>query len=540
MHGDACKGNQNIEKRGKEMDRKEIKLWAKERTRGNKWNVWMGYLTVTLANFVMGFTLMILFALVVYAVDPIYSDSFTPMEYAMLVTMFVLYVFAMGFSVSVYNYVKRIVIDNNANLSNLKASITQYFKQGFGVLLMGIIIAFGLFAFVIPGIYLMMAFAMVPYLLSTNHKMGIMEAMQSSWRMMAGRKAELAVLFLSFYGWVFAGAFTLGILYIWLLPYMSLTFIKYFVEIENKYYGIVSEPVVFENNKDIEEFALLNNLKIDNHNNVYGMFNNYPVVVMFAAPGDLMITIKAAVSERSSLDEYFIDIQTVLTNLKSISYNDGIITMEVTRNEELHEVYEVINRITLKLKDLDVYPCCSNCHLDKPTSFYQYHNQLVNLCDDCKNMITNQEDEVIENSPKGIIGALAGALIGGAAWVLVSQLGVIASIVGYLIVYLSIRGYEMLAGRISKKGLIICVVCSVLALIAAEYVCLGIEIMDLVSLNNIFNAFSMIPYFLSFSEVAGVVLKDVIIGLIFMAIASFQLVSKINKSLDEQTLNKMD
>ena len=40
---------------------------------------------------------------------------------------------------------------------------------------------------------------------------------------------------------------------------------------------------------DIEEFALLNNLKLDTRNNVYGMFNDYPVVVMFGSANNCLL-----------------------------------------------------------------------------------------------------------------------------------------------------------------------------------------------------------------------------------------------------------
>ncbi|MFQ7170827.1 MAG: hypothetical protein ACLRQF_01170 [Thomasclavelia ramosa] len=71
---------------------------------------------------------------------------------------------------------------------------------------------------------------------------------------------------------------------------MTLTFNKFFLENENEFYGVVNSNNNVSSN-DIEEFALLNNLKLDTRN-VYGMFNDYPVVVMFgSANNDLIITI---------------------------------------------------------------------------------------------------------------------------------------------------------------------------------------------------------------------------------------------------------
>lgn len=58
----------------------------------------------------------------------------------------------------------------------------------------------------------------------------------------------------------------------------------------------------------------------------------------------------------------------------------------------------------------------------------------------------------------GFLGALVGALIGGLSIVLISRLGYIAAISGFLIALLTLKGYEKMAGTLSKIGVIICLV----------------------------------------------------------------------------------
>ena len=48
---------------------------------------------------------------------------------------------------------------------------------------------------------------------------------------MQGHKLDAFVLGLSFIGWAILGTLTLGILYIWLFPYMQLTFTKFYLNI---------------------------------------------------------------------------------------------------------------------------------------------------------------------------------------------------------------------------------------------------------------------------------------------------------------------
>lgn len=97
-----------------------------------------------------------------------------------------------------------------------------------------------------------------------------------------------------------------------------------------------------------------------------------------------------------------------------------------------------------------------------------------------------------------------------------------------------------MAGKISKKGLIISIICSVLVLFFAESISLGLKIKDLMQLQSIFTAFSYIPYFLSFSEIFAIVVRDIVLGLIFMGLGSWQYIYKIKKSLDEENLSKLD
>ena len=522
------------------MDRVGIKLWAKEKTRSNKWNIWKGFLAIFAASLGLSFIALLLFSVMIDIGGSSYYDTFTFMDLAVTVGVFALYFLVIGFSVNIYRYIKKIVQEDIADLNELRAPIGQYFKQGFGVLAVGLICVLGTLAFVVPGIILGLGLSMTPYLLANYPSLSIFEAITTSWKMMQGKKMKCFVLFFSFYGWILLSTVTLGILFIWLLPYMTLTFNKFFLENENEFYGVVNSNNNVSSN-DIEEFALLSNWKLDTRNNVYGMFNDYPVVVMFgSANNDLIITIDTIGEDRTALDEYFNNLRTILTNIKTINYSNGTITLSALRSEELHEVYEILNRITLKLRDLGFLPSCGTCHINKPTSFYEYHGQLMNMCDDCRDAISTQAEEIVEDSSRGIIGAVAGALIGGVLWALVYQIGFIVAFLGYLIVFLAINGYQRMAGKISKKGLIISIICSVLVLFFAESISLGLKIKDLMQLQSIFTAFSYIPYFLSFSEIFAIVVRDIVLGLIFMGLGSWQYIYKIKKSLDEENLNKLD
>jgi hypothetical protein len=73
-----------------------------------------------------------------------------------------------------------------------------------------------------------------------------------------------------------------------------------------------------------------------------------------------------------------------------------------------------------------------------------------------------------ENIILGFFGALIGALIGYALWLFCGYFGIIPGFVGFIFAYLSVKGYMLLAGGISRKGLIICIVICVILVLLSE------------------------------------------------------------------------
>lgn len=84
--------------------------------------------------------------------------------------------------------------------------------------------------FVIPGIIKSLAYSLAPYVLSDNPKMTAREALRASIDLTNGNKGKLFYLFLSFIGWIILGSLTLGIAYLWIIPYMNATFAAFYNE----------------------------------------------------------------------------------------------------------------------------------------------------------------------------------------------------------------------------------------------------------------------------------------------------------------------
>ena len=71
--------------------------------------------------------------------------------------------------------------------------------------------------------------------IAENPNMPAMEALRLSEQMMNGRKLDYFVLNLSFLGWALLAIPTLGLITIWLEPYMQMTMVNFYSDVKSNY-----------------------------------------------------------------------------------------------------------------------------------------------------------------------------------------------------------------------------------------------------------------------------------------------------------------
>lgn len=86
--------------------------------------------------------------------------------------------------------------------------------------------------FLIPGIIAIYRYRFALYNLCENPELGVMDALRMSKQQTMGYKLDLFVLDLTFIGWILLCGLTLGILSIWISPYMQQTDLGYFEAIK--------------------------------------------------------------------------------------------------------------------------------------------------------------------------------------------------------------------------------------------------------------------------------------------------------------------
>ena len=87
---------------------------------------------------------------------------------------------------------------------------------------------------IVPGIIKALSFSMTFYILADDKEISAMDAIKKSEQMMDGNKSQLFYLGLRFLGLAFLCILTLGIGFLWLMPYAQVTLTTFYDELKNQ------------------------------------------------------------------------------------------------------------------------------------------------------------------------------------------------------------------------------------------------------------------------------------------------------------------
>ena len=141
-----------------------------------------------------------------------------------------------------------------------------------------------------------------------------------------------------------------------------------------------------------------------------------------------------------------------------------------------------------------------------------------------------------ENVILGTVGAIAGAVAGAVLIAVLAKVGFVASICGVVMAYLSLFLYAKLAGKMSKKGIIICVVIMIVTVFITEWLIYAYEFYkELKEYGFTFGeVFKSLFDFLKLGEVTGYFVKDILMLYAFTALGAVpQIKNFITKKPEE-------
>ena len=214
------------------MDRKEIKEKAKELIKGKKWQIWWPLLIISLVSSVLENLIGPKYS----GLDNLKITSFEQLSQLNLpaptptqLILSLLVGIVIGIAGVAYNkYILKLVRGEEPEFNDIIETIKERWLSILLVeLIVGVVVCVCAIFFVIPGIIMALAYAMTGYLV-VDTDLEAMEVVKKSRAMMKGYKWNYFVFGLSFIGWILLVPFTLGILIIWLMPYVIVSMALYY------------------------------------------------------------------------------------------------------------------------------------------------------------------------------------------------------------------------------------------------------------------------------------------------------------------------
>ena len=260
-----------------------------------------------------------------------------------------------------------------------------------------------------------------------------------------------------------------------------------------------------------------------------GLYHGYPVALTWLSSARcMMVSASAAALEVTQPPEMlFSGIRGQIKNVRSavMKGNRMEIVYGLSRlgEKQMTDIRYLLDCMTAFLANNRWQPSCENCSSPE-LAFAEVGGVARCLCEPCTAQIEAAlEQNRQEKSQKkgnfftGLIGALLGALLSAVLWVIVAQFGYIAAVVGLIMGVLTIKGFELLGGKINVASIVTCCVIVGVVLILANVISLGIEIYSVYQSEGvtIFDCIMAVPAFLAYQEIASAFWLDTAVGLLF-------------------------
>lgn len=218
------------------MNRVEIKENAKQKIKGNIWNLIWPLLVIGVLQSIISRICGVdptsslvnvdLNNLDMNAISQSTNTSFSPASYVIELIFSIINVAYLKY---VLNFIRTGKFEFNDIIDCIK---TKWLNILIVSLITSIVIGLGFALLIVPGIILALGLSMAS-LIIIDTVLGPIDAIKKSWSMMKGYKWNYLVFTLSFLGWILLSPFTLFILLIWLVPYMEVAIILYYEKLKD-------------------------------------------------------------------------------------------------------------------------------------------------------------------------------------------------------------------------------------------------------------------------------------------------------------------
>lgn len=118
-----------------------------------------------------------------------------------------------------------------------KPFTVMFWKSIWVSILTGLFIFLWSLLLIVPGIIKTISYSFTMYILNDRPELSAMQAITESREMINGYKTQAFLLFLSFLGWFLLGIITLGLGFLFIYPYYSVSYAQFYEEVKRKEYG---------------------------------------------------------------------------------------------------------------------------------------------------------------------------------------------------------------------------------------------------------------------------------------------------------------
>lgn len=133
----------------------------------------------------------------------------------------------LGLSIVFLNIARR----TNVEVAQLFEGFQHFATALAAYLLMALFILLWSLLLIIPGVIATLSYAMTYYVIADEPDISALDAIRRSKEMMRGNKWKLFCLYFRFMGWIVLCILTLGVGFIWLIPYMNTTAAHFYGDI---------------------------------------------------------------------------------------------------------------------------------------------------------------------------------------------------------------------------------------------------------------------------------------------------------------------
>lgn len=212
-------------------------------------------------------------------------------------------------------------------------------------------------------------------------------------------------------------------------------------------------------------------LGYDSTNNViYGQREGFDIV-LYAADSryPYMLTLHTALKTPTGVPLSKDDFKELSKRAKALGVgkqegSNVIVTLSGQANQEKlrNSMTEGMNELFAFFREKACAPSCSLCSQAEDVSAYRAGSSYLHLCPGCETnmrgklvVAAQEKEQKKENVVGGVVGALLGSLLGVVVIILLSRMGYVAALSGVIMAVGVLKGYELLGGKLTTKGIVI-------------------------------------------------------------------------------------